>query len=413
MSEDGGENRLGFLAKPIKFLAEIPVAAFELTKEPLFYIKNNYTPDGFTYYDKFVKGEYPNILISYKLEAFDQKVELIDINTGKIAKEWLVDNKDLFHKAFNEDNPRKINVDYDLHFSHALMLEDSSLVLKASLTSLLARIDKNNQLVWLRNDMKYHHSLEVDDNEMIYACTTPFSSNRFDFLPSNYDSYKSIFIDDHITILDSENGDIIYNKSVTSILLENGYENLLLSKGQISSDPIHLNDIQPALTDTKYWNRGDLLLSCRNISTVFLYRPSTNKILWLKNTPWLNQHDVDFYENDKIVVFGNDVLTEMRLETPEFSDLIYFPKNREHNEIYIYDFETDTISTPYTKLMKNEKIDTETQGRSDILKNGDIYIEETRDGKIIIGDSINKKIEYVKRINENYITTLFWCRIIY
>ena len=34
-------------------------------------------------------------------------------------------------------------------------------------------------------------------------------------------------------------------------------------------------------------------MSLRNISMVFLYRPSNNKVLWYRQGPWVFQHDVD------------------------------------------------------------------------------------------------------------------------
>ena len=59
---------------------------------------------------------------------------------------------------------------------------------------------------------------------------------------------------------------------------------------------------------------------------------------------------------------------------------------------------------PYKKLIESEGIFTPTEGRSKILPNGDIFIEETDNGKIIIGNRNKKKISFAKRINSNYIT---------
>ena len=225
---------------------------------------------------------------------------------------------------------------------------------------------------------------------------------------------KNTLIDDEISKINPENGELIFSRSVIQILLDNGYEDLLLGKGQFISDIIHLNDIQPALTDTEFWKKGDLLVSCRNIATVFLYRPSTNKIIWLKNGPWYNQHDADFLEDSKIVVFGNDIIREESTTNPKVTSRnLYFNNKRKNNEIYIYDFVKDSVITPYSELMKTEKIRTITSGRCDILDNGDIFVEDTNNGRIIIGDSINKKLEYVKRIDEQHISSLFWSRIIH
>ena len=256
--------------------------------------------------------------------------------------------------------------------------------------------------------------LKKTTKEIFYVCTRPFLSGKYDFLPESYDGYKEVLMDDAITKIDPATGEILYNKSILEILVENGYERLLLGKGQYTSDPVHLNDIQPALTDSEYWNKGDLLISCRNISAVFLYRPSTNKVLWLQRGPWYNQHDADFLDNNKVVVFGNDVIREESTINPKItSENLFFSNKRAHNDVYIYNFEQDTTVTPYSRLMKKEGMHTYTAGRCDVLPNGDVYVEDTNNGRIIIGDSINKKVEYVKRIDEEHISSLFWSRLIY
>ncbi len=413
LSEDGGVGRLGFLTVPIKFMAEIPSNFKKLVSLPEFYVANSESEDGFNYLSKHSLEQYPKLLVSYKDEEFGQKFDLLKIQNGDLIKRWSPNNQMLYTAAYNELNPRKSAKGSDLYFMHAYMTKDSSLMFTSQLTSLLARIDKNSELEWLKNDREYHHTIENDETDNIYVCTRPFISSKYDFLPGDHETYKSILLDDHITILDENSGEERFNKAVIEILVENGYQDILLYKGQVVSDPIHLNDIQPAMYDSEYWKKGDLLISCRNISTIFLYRPQTNKIIWLKHGPWYNQHDVDFYGQDGVVVFGNDVIREESRVDPRITTSnLSFSKTRPNNQAYLYNFATDSVSTPFYRLFENEKISTITSGRCDILPNGDIFVEETNNGRIIIGDSISKKIEYVKRLNQDHISTLFWSRII-
>jgi hypothetical protein len=74
-----------------------------------------------------------------------------------------------------------------------------------------------------------------------------------------------------------------------------------------NDDPTHLNDIQPVLADGPYWKKGDLFVSLRNISSIMLYRPSTDQIVWMKRGPWLSQHDVDILDDHRISVYDNNV----------------------------------------------------------------------------------------------------------
>ncbi|MFS4448781.1 arylsulfotransferase family protein [Maribacter sp. 2307UL18-2] len=412
LSYDGGE-KWGAVSKTVKFLAEVPTYIKKSTSQPEFMVKNTTAKDGLTVENKIDGISDMKLLFSYKDESFGQKFDLVQLNSGKVEKEWRPDNRELYSLAYNEDNPRKSPEGSDLYFMHPYMTKDSSLIFNSQLTSLLTRIDSQSKLQWLNNDRRYHHTIEEDHEGKLYVCTAPFEAGTYDILPDNQDFYKKNLMDDEITRLDPESGKIIWSKSVIQILLDNGYENILLNKGQFISDIIHLNDIQPALTDGEYWNKGDLLISCRNICTVFLYRPSTNKILWLKNGPWYNQHDADFYENDKIVVFGNDIIREESTLNPKVTPKnLYFNERRKNNEIYIYDLVKDSVSTPYSRLMSSEKITTITSGRCDILPNGDIFIEETNNGRIIFGDTIAKKMEYAKRIDQNHVSSLFWSRLI-
>lgn len=412
MSKDGGVGRLGFLAKPIKFMAETPALIKKYLDKPEFFVENNTAKGGFDYLIKNDTVVYPKLLLSYKDKPFNQVFQLLDINNGAVLKEWNPDNKSLYEAAYNEDNPRKPEKGSDLYFMHPLMDSDSSLIINSQLTSLLVKLDKNSNPIWIKNDRIYHHTIETDDTNNLYVCTMPFESGKYDFLPGDYETYKSTLLDDHITILD-KNGNEKFSKSVIEILLENGYEDLLLYKGQVISDMIHLNDIQPALTSGAFWAKGDLLVSCRNISTVFLYRPSANKIIWLRHGPWMNQHDVDFHGDNEIVVFGNDIIREESTIDPRITPAnLSFSKKRPHNEVYLYNFAKDSIYTPYTAFLAKEKVRTLTSGRCDILPNGDLFFEETNQGRIIIGDTINKKIEFVKRLDEEHVSSLFWSRII-
>jgi len=118
----------------------------------------------------------------------------------------------------------------------------------------------------------------------------------------------------------------------------------------------------------------------------------------------LNQHDPDFLDGNKISVFGNQVY---RGDMEEEIKLPY-----EVNSVFVYDFETDSVTEPYKTFLEFEKIKTVTEGRSEILSNGDLFVEETNNGRIFIGDTIKKKLSFSKRLNDEEITYLKWSRII-
>ena len=419
-SEDQGKRRLGIIGPSLKYIGELPYSIRKFFKPEDFLIKNTSLGDGLHYFGNSDTYK-EKLLITYKFAKYKSIIDLVDLQSGDVIKKWTPDNKMIFEKAYNPNNPiAPPTKDSDLFYSHPLMLQDSSLLLhNVEHGGFLAKIDKENKLIWIKNDRNYHHSSELDHEGNVYICTRPFISNNYDILPEDFSASKSqkniSYWDDHITKINPKDGSILFERSVTEILISNGFEDLLLANGQFSYDAIHLNDIQPALNSSDYWEIGDLLISCRNLSTVFLFRPSTNEIIWLKSHPWLNQHDADFVDKNKILVFGNDVIRDVSDKFHEYyltDEKLFFNKKRQTNNAYIYDFELDTITTPFQKLFESNSIRTLTEGRCDLLENGDLYIEETDHGRIIIGDSVTKKAEFAKRVDINYVTKLHWSRII-
>jgi hypothetical protein len=148
-------------------------------------------------------------------------------------------------------------------------------------------------------------------------------------------------------------------------------------------EPIHLNDIQPAVADGDFWKKGDLLISARNMSTIFLFRPSTNTILWYKTGPWIHQHDVNFIDSHRISVFGNDDLVFGNYVSMGLPLEGVFLNERKTNEFYVYDFKTNSIATPFTSLLAENDVRTLTQGRASMGNDSSLFVEETDRGRLL------------------------------
>jgi hypothetical protein len=321
-----------------------------------------------------------NLLISTFLSSSEIELKLIRIPDEKLIKKWEVPTIEVgsfLNKINNTARPY-----------HPLMTIDSSIIIKNPEQKELISLSKNKKINWVNNDLVFHHSTEQENDSTIWIPS----------IAENPSHYKIPgFRHDAICAIDPRNGKVKYIKSVADILIENGYKSLL-DLGY-EDDGIHLNDIQPALYSSKYWEKGDLLISMRHRNTVALYRPSTNKIIWLKTGPWLAQHDCDFVDEKTIMIFGNDILRGKR------DSLI-----NGHNDIYFYDFEKGEISKPYTKVMKQLGIKTKSEGRCDLLLNGDLFIDESNNGKLYIINKDSVKMIYTERFDKNHIKMFNWVR---
>jgi hypothetical protein len=357
------------------------------------YIENENLNNGFTYYsDKSVINDDFLLISTFEpSEVNSAVIKLVEIRTNKEIYRWTFKEK-----TFN--NPIDI---YDrTRFFHPILLKDKSLIFinygvdHKTADDWLIKVDSNSRVEWV-NKNYFHHSIEKEDENIIWTCTLPL---RVKQLSKNDNS--TIF-EDAIAKVDIQSGKILFQKAIHSIIKENNLNEILFS-GTIEGDLIHLNDVQPALNKTKYWDKGDLLISLRHKSTILLYRPATNKIIWYKTGPWLNQHDCDFYGESKITLFGNDIVRYAGGD-----DFINGTSNQ-----YVFDFATNNVTKPYHKLFTDYQIKTKSEGRSDILTNDDIFIDESNFGRIIIGNKEAPKAIYVERIDKKNIKMFNWVRYI-
>ena len=332
------------------------------------------------------------LLATYDKGDNQSVVKLIRLSDQKIMHQWRPDYDEIIKRYGKQNGFWPGRDKNDLQVCHPLLSPDGSIVFN-NYQSPLIKINKDSKLLWGTKGI-FHHSIEQDADGNVWA---PAIIKPAAFLPGLLNDLE----DDAIAEI-SPGGKLIFIKSVGQILFENGYRTLLLGMGPYENDLLHLNEIQPALTSGKYWMKGDLLISLRNRSTVFLYRCSTNKILWLKTGPWLNQHDAEFIDSLRIGVFGNNtvrVFGEDRLIDG-------------YNEEYIFNFKTNTTATPYTEFLKKAKVSTTSQGRANVLPNGDLFIEETNNNRLLRGNTKDIIWQYVDRVDKHSVAVLSWSRFI-
>jgi len=324
------------------------------------------------------------LLSSYDDEKSQATVQLIQINSQKTLHEWAPDIDALNDlNVLSEDYGSDFTAQSNFRLMHPLPQADGGLVFNSGSGLYGMNLCAENRLFV---DGTFHHSNELDHQGNIWTPSVVY--------PHSY-SQVGKFRDDAITKI-SPSGEVLFKKSIAEILVENGYRGLMAVASEDNKDPIHINDIQPALTDSNYWKKGDLLLSLRHRSTVMLYRPSTNKILWLKTGPWMNQHDLNFVDEHTISVFGNNIMFGKLFDG--------------HNNVYFYDFKTNKVREPYEKIMQQMEVQTLSEGRGTPLSDGDLFIDESNNGRILRVSADEVKWEYVRRIDEERIAMSSWSR---
>ena len=392
-------ERFGRVSKIAVFLSEMPtifrniVFLNELEVQDRFPLLSGFngTPNS---------SESYLLLSRYDGDLKEGIVDLIDLTNFKVLHTWNPDI-DKFNKSVEKvDEFKFLNRDRNNSrylLKHPIIVEDGGLVYKHS--SPLIKIDACSNLIFQNTHDEFHHSIEKDIEGNLWVPSRMYPQ----FLEVEKVG-RDKYADDTIVKL-SPDGDILFEKSISQIFIDNGLEYLLFALGnkRLNLDPIHLNDIQPVDFDGEFWKKGDVFLSMRNQSMVALYRPSTNKIIWKGNGPFFHQHDVDILNDHTISVFNNN--------SKDFSDGRVVDGN---NEVIIYNFKNNEYSFYFNDSLIKNDVRTTTQGTSQILPNGDLFVEETNFGRSLYFDSDGSlRWTHLNRAQNGKVYYVSWSRMLY
>jgi hypothetical protein len=356
--------------------------------------KNGILPSGVTNDEGYL------LVSAYDNNRNQSSVKLIRINDQKLIQEWSPNISSLLkdQKTEGENFDIQDMIESGDQLTNPILLENGNLIVGIGYD--LVKLNTCSSIEMVVKG-KFHHLQQVDAEGNYWT-------------PTIIEHDKTVFRDDAIAKI-SPDGKVLLTKSVTEILIENGYRGLLFGVGRYAPDPthfikelsfvpdpIHLNAVHPALYTTKYWNKGDLLISSRSLSTVFIYRPENNKIIWLKTGPWLKQHNPRFVGSSKISVFGNDVL--------DYPGNIGAKLIDGHNNFYLYDFANGSISTPYTEALNKLNVMTRTGGTGTILDDGDVFILESNGHRILRLSKTDAVWEYIVKVDDKTLATLSGAR---
>ncbi len=369
----------------------------------------------------------PGFNFNYKKESRPNAGYLIlsfadSYNYGKPSIEiWDLNKQKKIHKyKFDfDDLSKKIGKKFDqnLTFIHPLILSDGSLIFTAQIREKLydlVKVNKCGSYVNHNSELEFHHSIEKDNNDLIYVPSRRKKENI------NLNLHRSDFADEGFAILDSG-----LNLKQNTWLLDVYKKNNLLSDifGRRSApiDPFHLNDVEP------YINKDGTeiaLFSLRHLSTLFAIDLKTNNMIWKIDRGTLLQHDIDvintFNGKIKISIFDNNVINYVYPKTDgnhyitidnlpsKFNKkTLFLSDNKAHEEYFLTREKFHRLDPKYVPITKSA-------GRSDSIKdNNSLMIEETDHGRIFEIDLTSGKPlwQYVNKASVNEVPYMInWSR---
>ncbi len=389
------DKKFGFLTSTIKFMYSFP-DLFSQSVEEVKTLPKTFvpTPNNFTSINKLESDMLA--LYSYSDTGDSRSIVLLNLKNDSIEYQWAI------------KNPYK---EHDRIFN-PLLLPNKSLVYSFDCLPGLRRIDSLSNVIWKQDSIRPHHSMNFDINGDIWICSHApvyYATGMYKL------NGRSVFyVDNYITKIDAETGHILYHKSVTEILKENNLSSYILKSNRIL-DPLHINDVEAAPKTTPYYKKDDLFISSRNLSLVIHFRPSTNKVINIIEGPFISQHDVDFLDDNTLIVFNNNFYTlwSTESEKPPKDSIHLEIAGDFYSNIVSYNFKQGTFSYIGDSVFRANKIFTPTEGLVQFIDPATYFVEEQNSGLIWIikDDNIIYK-NVLKSQHERYHHLPNWTRII-
>ncbi len=317
-------------------------------------------------------------LISYSDADKKRSVEIRNLRNDSVARHWQVSAPGMqpHHRVM-----------------HPLLLPDSSLVYSLNGFTGLFCVNKNGQPRWTQDSIAHHHGLNLGPEGHIWACSyTRDKRGRFIVYRGavRLEGRPLNFIDNTLSKIDPATGELLYHRSISRILKENDLEHLLL-KTPRSTDPYHLNDVQPVFKSGPYWQRGDLFLSLRNVSAILHFRPATGEVVRLLEGPFYAQHDVDVRNDSTLSIFNNNCHVNWQSNSSDHP----IPEKRismgdNYSQVLLYQAGEERYTPAMQDLTVREQIFTFTEGIADWLDEETVFVEEQNSGIlwVLSGDEV-------------------------
>lgn len=308
-----------------------------------------------------------------KADGWNPEVRLIE-EQGRVIHKWRIDKKEVFGgDGRTKKEPSRVGV----HGTY--LLPNGDLLVNLEYIGM-ARIDACGNVIWTLMEGN-HHSIARDEDGSFW---TPGVSEKPRIKTSNHPNgfpgiKNPVWLDQILQV--SEDGEVLTRITVLDILYKNGLERYIVKKlgpyprdEEVKRDPVHLNDVEPLTSsmadEYPLFEAGDLLVSLRHPSLVFVFSPESSEVKWYTSRPFHHQHDPDFIGDGWIGVFDNNTDPTQRGKMLGGSRIV---EVQSHTDSSVVRFPTRHSEPFYTYV----------QGKWQELENENMLLSESRAGRVV------------------------------
>lgn len=318
-------------------------------------------------------------------------VKVMD-NDGRKLHEWVIDWFKIWPDAAHLPNYLVPKSPPGTQVHGVVLLENGNLIFNFEYLGLVC-LDFDGNVLW-RLPYQTHHSLTRADDGNLWVCgrkkrQEPVAEGSGIQLPFDEDTLLEV----------TPEGKISHEWSVVDLLQKNGKEGLLYVGSNrnrypiVKGDIFHLNDVEPFSSirmKEGYFQKGDILVSLRNINTIFVFNRNTEKIKFIDTGTCVRQHDPDFVDGDTISVFDNHSIGPN--EAP-----------KAQSRIVLISAPDRAIKTIYQGA-PNNRFYSAIMGKHQWLPNGNLLITQSCAGKAFEIDPQGKTVwEYNNFVEKGFV----------
>jgi hypothetical protein len=292
--------------------------------------------------------------------------EIIDMD-GQKLHEWKIDWFKIWPDAAHLPKEIVPSGRPGTHTHGAVVLDNGDLVFNFEHLGLV-RLNRRGEVVW-RLPYQTHHSVHRHDDGNLWICGQKHHVEPTDRFPNRVPPF------DEYTILEvTPDGRIANEWSVADLLKENGLPGLLHlgslanRSTQVHGDALQLNDVEPFPSGMEegFFTQNDILVSLRNINTVFVFNRNSRKTKFVCTGWFVRQHDPYFIDGNRFSVFDNNNIAPQG--HGQQSRIVIVSALDNTAEVF---FEGNSKTPFYSDIM----------GKHQWLGNGNLLITESRNGR--------------------------------
>jgi hypothetical protein len=332
---------------------------------------------------------YPGVNIMTGVDGHENLFVRLAAMDGKTLHQWRISMLELWPNPTHAAPPQSKS---ETHLHGIVLLESGDIVFNFENFGLI-RLDPCGKVVW-RLPYVTHHSVHLDDDGTLWV-----NGQKFHDKPDpRFPNYRPVFVEPTILQV-RQDGTLKQEISVFELLQQAGYPGLLYLTTQsdsteVGDDTLHLNDVEPfpRTLAPGVFQRGDVMISLRNSSTVLVFELATQKIKFIRTGQFIRQHDPDFVDGNTISVFDNGTTAS---DAEWYDD----PTTR-HTRIVMVNAATNESRVYY----QAKDFFTGIMGKHQWLPNGNLLITSPMQGRAFEVDPQGQVVwDYLNMVNGKYL----------